>query len=108
MGNLFVQHTLTQVRSPCYQKDCIIWDAQGPHLKYITAIELACQKLEHWEVEELRANVNRTLRSSHAPKSNLTKEEIKALREIRRYSNRTILTVDKWVAMVVMDRILCQ
>ena len=44
------------------------------------------------------------LRSSHAPKSNLTKEEIKDLGELRGNSNRTILTADKGVAMVVIDR----
>ena len=32
------------------------------------------------------------------------KEEIKALGELKRDSNQTILTVDKGVAMVVMDR----
>ena len=38
------------------------------------------------------------------PKSNLTKEEIKVLGELRRDSNRTILTAYKGVAMVVLDR----
>ena len=67
-------------------------------------IESACQTHKHQEAEELRANANRILRSFHAPKSNLTKEEIKALGELRRDSNRTILTVDKGVAVIVMDR----
>ena len=42
--------------------------------------------------------------SSHALKPNLTKEERKALAELRKDSNRIILTADKGVAMVVMDR----
>ena len=77
---------------------------QWPPKPPITAIEWACQKLQHQEGEELRANVNRILKSSHAPKSNLTKEEIKALWELKGDSNRTILTVDKGVSMVFMDR----
>ena len=80
------------------------WPPKAPHLEYITAIESACQKLEHQEAEGLRADVNRILRSSHATKSNLTKEEMKALGELRRDSNGTILTVDKGVAMVVTNK----
>ena len=49
---------------------------QIPHIEYITAMESACQKLQHEEAEELRANINRIHRSSHATKSNLTKGEI--------------------------------
>ena len=47
------------------------------------------------------------LRSSHVSKSNLTKEEINTLGELRRDSNRTILMADTGVAMVVMDREDC-
>ena len=54
--------------------------------------------------EELRADINRVLRSFHAPKPNLTKRELKALAELIKESNRTIQTADKGVAMVVMDR----
>ena len=48
-----------------------------PPLEYITDIESAYQKLQHQEAEELRADVNRVLRSYHAPKSNLSKERKK-------------------------------
>ena len=44
------------------------------------------------------------LRSSHTPKPNLTKEELKALAKLRKDSNRIALTTDKGVTMVVMDR----
>ena len=44
------------------------------------------------------------LGSSHVPKPNLTKGEIMALTELRGDSDRTILTADKGVTMVVMDR----
>ena len=38
---------------------------QPPNLEYITAIEAACTKLSQQDAEELRAEVNRVLRSSH-------------------------------------------
>ena len=36
-----------------------------PNLEYITAIETACAKLSQQDAEELRADINRVLRSSH-------------------------------------------
>ena len=44
------------------------------------------------------------LRKSKAPKSNLTKEERIGLAQLKKDKDRVILTVDKEVAMVVMDR----
>ena len=35
--------------------------APTPHLEYITSIESACQKLDHQEGEEIRADINRVL-----------------------------------------------
>ena len=40
---------------------------QPPNLEYITAIEAACTKLSQQDAEELRADINRVLRSSHPP-----------------------------------------
>ena len=40
---------------------------QPPNLEYIPAIEAACTKLSQQDAEELRANINRVLRSSHPP-----------------------------------------
>ena len=40
---------------------------QPPNLEYRTAIEAACTKLSQQDAEELRAEVNRVLRSSHPP-----------------------------------------
>ena len=40
---------------------------QSPNLEYITAIEAACTKLSQQDAEELRADINRVLRSSHPP-----------------------------------------
>ena len=38
---------------------------QPPNLEYINAIEAACTKLSQQDSEELRADINRVLRSSH-------------------------------------------
>ena len=52
----------------------------------------------------LRADINRVLRSSQPPKPNLTKAQTQALRELKRDRDRLVLTADKGVAMVIMDR----
>ena len=77
---------------------------QPPNLEYITAIEAACTKLSQQDAGELRADVNRVLRSSHPPKPNLTKAQNIALRELKRDRDCIVLTADKGVAMVVMDK----
>ena len=80
---------------------------QPPNLEYITAIEAACTKLSQQDAEELRADINRVLRSSHPSKPNLTKAQNIALRELKRDRDHIVLTADKGVAMVVMDRQDC-
>ena len=77
---------------------------QPPNLEYITAIEAACTKLSQQDAEELMADINRVLRSSHPPKPNLTKVQNAALRELKRDRDCIVLTADKGVAMVVMDK----
>ena len=74
---------------------------QPPNLEYITAIEAACTKLSQRDAEELRADINRVL---PPPKPNLTKAKNAALRELKRDRDRIVLTADKGVAMVVMDK----
>ena len=75
-----------------------------PNLEYITAIEAACTKLSQQDAEELRADINWVLRSSHPPKPNLTKAQTSAIRELKRDRDHIALTADKGVAMVIMDR----
>ena len=43
----------------------VVSPKQPPNLEYITVIEAACTKLSQQGAEELRAEVNRVLRSSH-------------------------------------------
>ena len=46
-----------------------------PNVKFISAIELACQKRTEQDVQELRAEVNIILRKVKPPKSNISREE---------------------------------
>ena len=68
------------------------------------AIESMCTKLGQQDAEELRDEVNRVLRSSHFPKSILPKAQSQAIRVLKRNRDYIVLTADKGVAMVIMDR----
>ena len=61
-------------------------------------------KLKEEDAMELRADINALLRKAKLPKPNLTKEERVGLAECKKDKDRVILTVDKGVAMVVMDK----
>ena len=80
-----------------------VYPRHPPNLEYITAIESVCTKLGQQDAEELRAEINRVLRSSHSPKPNLTKAQSQAIRELKRDRDHIVLTADKGVAMVIMD-----
>ena len=75
-----------------------------PILEYITSLEVAYQNLTNNAAGELRVEVYRALRHSNPPKPNLRKDEMKALQQLRSEKNLMVLTADKGVAMVVMDR----
>ena len=55
-------------------------------------------------VKAIISYINRVLRSSHPPKPNLTKAQNLALRELKQDRDHIVLTADKGVAMVIMDR----
>ena len=63
-----------------------------------------CQRLLVQDAQELRVEVNYLLKRAKTPKSNITKEEKRALKELREDQDRMVLTADKGVAMVVIDR----
>ena len=74
-----------------------------PNLEYITAIEAACTKLSQQDAEELRAEINRVLRSSHLQtQSNQSSKH--SSKGIKRDRDHIVLTAEKGVAMVIMDR----
>ena len=72
--------------------------------EYIAPIENACQKLKQGKADELRGEMKKILKKINHPKNNITKEEKKALAELRKDTSRTILTADKGVSLVVMNK----
>ena len=75
-----------------------------PNMDYITTIESVCPKLKEEDASELRANLNALLRKGKAPKPNLNKQKKIALTQLRKDKDRVILTADKGVALVVLDK----
>ena len=67
-------------------------------------MEQAYQHLTQGEAEELQVEVKAVLKKAHPPRPNITREEQKALKELSDDKSRVILTADKEVLMVVMDR----
>ena len=74
-----------------------------PIAEYIAAIEQACSKLQQGEVEELRGEVKSIIKRSRNPPPNITREERKAIKELKEDKSRMVLTADKGVALVVID-----
>ena len=75
-----------------------------PIIECVTTIEEVCQKLERGEAEELRGEVKAILKKSPPPIPNITQEEQKAMEVLRKDTTRTVLLVDKGVALVVLDQ----
>ena len=55
-------------------------------------------------MEELRADIYRVLRHPHCLKPNLSRDEIKAMKQLKADKDCMVLTTGKSVAFVVMDR----
>ena len=72
--------------------------------EYVATIEQVCNQLEQGKAEELRGEVKKALKNVHPPRPNLSRSEKEALDSLRKDKSRVILTVDKGVSMVVMDR----
>ena len=75
-----------------------------PEEEYIAAIEQACHKLKEGEADELRVEIKNILKKAQTPRSNISKEEFKAIRELKEDDSRIILTTDKGVGMVVLNK----
>ena len=75
-----------------------------PACKYIATMEKACQNLLQGKVEELRGKIKQLLMKKHTIKPIIHKEEYQALKQLKKDNTRMVLTADKGVSMVVMDR----
>ena len=97
---------LTQVQEKLllHGPNFVIVPKEPPTPEYIVAIEKACLKLPTGKAEELRGEVKAILKKKTIYKPNITKEEHWAMKELRRDNTRMVLTADKGVSMVVMDK----
>ena len=75
-----------------------------PNLDYITDVETMCGKLKEEDAMALRTDINALLRKAKIPKPNLTREERIGVTQIKKDKDRVVLTADKGVALVVMDK----
>ena len=76
---------------------------QTPVDDYIVATETVCRDLPTSEANELRCEVVRILSDGTKPKSNITKEERKALKNLSKENSIVMLPADKGSCTVVMD-----
>ena len=60
--------------------------------------------MKQGEAEELRGQIKQILKNPTPPKPNISKEEAQALKELKKDQDKVILTADKGVAMVVMEK----
>ena len=67
-------------------------------------VENACSKLNQGEREQLRVEVKNVLKKVQLPRSNINKEEMQAMKELKKDDTKVILTADKGVALVMMDK----
>ena len=56
----------------------------------ITEVEKVCQKLEQGVMDKLRGRVKTILKKAGTPRQNITKDECKALGELKKDNSRLI------------------
>ena len=70
----------------------------------ICSIKESIKHLPENEAEEVRQNCARTLRRAKLPKPNITNEEYKALKELRKNDQIVILKADKGGATIILNK----
>ena len=81
---------------------------QPPVSEYVVAVEQACSRLSKGEGDEMRVEVKKTLEKAQCslrPPSNISRKEYQALKKLKEDKSRVILTSDKGVSLVIMDRV---
>ena len=72
-------------------------------MEYRVATEKACQQLKQGEAEELRGEIKSIIRIPPS-KPNISKEEHQAIQQLKKDTTRMVLTADKGVCLVVVDK----
>ena len=106
MGEKYLEHPLTKAQEKILSRgpNFVIVPKSPPVDEYIASLENACSQLRQGEAEELRGEIKTILKKIQPPKSNITREERRALEELRKDKSKIILTADKGVSLVVMDK----
>ena len=76
---------------------------EPPVSKDISEIERVCQQLKQGKAE-VRGEIKLILKNIQLPKPNIAKEEARVIQELKKDKENLILTADKGVCMVVMDK----
>ena len=109
MGNQSVQnppHNITVITTSKRAQFCH-YPQIPPIEAYITAVEQASSKLPAQEADELRSDVNRLLKQSQTQcrnQCNLNPMQCRALTQLKQDTSRVVLTADKGLAMVIIDK----
>ena len=84
----------------------VITPKETPVTEYVAATEQACTKIEQGKQDEFRVEVKRLLLKDQNNKkqANVSKDELNALKELKLDNNRLILTANKGVALVVINK----
>ena len=82
----------------------VIVAKEPPVSKYISQMERVCQQLKQGKAEECRGETKQILKNIQPLKPNIMKEETKAIQDLKRDKERVVLTANKGVSMVVMDK----
>ena len=75
-----------------------------PVTEIVTATAVACQSLPPDEADTLRSEVVGAVKNTKLPKDNLSKEERKALTNLKKNKDITIIQADKGKCVVVMNK----
>ena len=99
--------TIDQERLLAWGPKFVIKPKKPPVREYIVAVEQACSRLTQGEADELQVQVKKTLKKAQnqtSTSSNITQEEFRVLKELKEDKSRMILTADKGVALVIMEK----
>ena len=96
--------TEAQTRLLVHGPNSAIIPRNPPKEEYVASTEHACQKLNEGEAQELRVEIKNILKKTRPTRSNITKDEFQAIKELKQDDNRIILTADKGVALVVLNK----
>ncbi|XP_072050040.1 uncharacterized protein [Amphiura filiformis] len=73
--------------------------------EFVLATELVCKHLPLADGIQLRAKVASTLKSSKVPEQNITKDERKTIKDLKKAEDIIILPADKGKSTVVLDKV---